>query len=155
MHSKTNISSARFARAAVAAIAVALVAACGSDSSTGPRNSNVAGTYDLTTVNGATLPYTVPHTTGTEIVEQATIMLNTDSTYLVNATGTVDGSESTIAADAGHYTVTGSQVTFTSTIISSAQYTASATSSGLTATIPGAFVGSSDISFTLVFAKAS
>jgi hypothetical protein len=155
MHSKTNISSARFVRAAVAAVAVALVAACGSDSSTGPRNANVAGTYDLTTVNGAALPYTVPHTTGTEIVEQATIMLNTDSTYLVNAMGTVDGSESTIAADAGNYTVTGSQVTFTSTIISSAQYTASATSSGLTATIPGAFVGSSDISFTLVFAKTS
>jgi hypothetical protein len=154
MHSKTNISSARFVRAAVVAVAVALLAACGSDSSTGPRNATVAGTYDLTTVNGATLPYTVPHTTGTEIVEQATITLNTDSTYSVLANGTVDGSQSTIAADAGHYTVSGSQVTFTSTLISSAQYTATATSSTLTATIPGAFVGSSDISFTLVFTKA-
>jgi hypothetical protein len=155
MHSKTNFSSARFARAAVAAAAVALLAACGGDNSTGPQNANVAGTYNLTTVNGAALPYTVPHTTGTEIVEEASATLNADSTYSVLATGTVDGSTSTIAADAGHYTVSGSQVTFTSTIISSAQYTASATSSTLTATIPGAFVGSSDISFTLVFAKAS
>ncbi|MDB4912074.1 MAG: hypothetical protein JWO39_2897 [Gemmatimonadetes bacterium] len=155
MHSMTNISSSRFARAAVAAVAVALLAACGSDSSTGTRNANVAGTYNLSTVNSSALPYTVPHTTDPEVVEQASITLNTDSTYAVLATGTVNGSSSTIAADAGHYTVTGSQVTFTSTIITSAQYTASATSSGLTATIPGAFVGSSDISFTLVFTKAS
>jgi hypothetical protein len=154
MHSKSNFSSARFARAAVAVVTVALLAACGSDS-TGPRNSNVAGTYDLATVNGASLPYTVPNTTGTIVVQQASITLNTDSTYSVLATGTSDGSASTIAADAGHYTVTGSQVTFTSTIITSAQYTASATSSGLTATIPGAFVGSTDISFTLAFTKAS
>jgi hypothetical protein len=154
MHSKANISSARFARAAVAAAAVALLAACGSDS-TGPSNANVVGTYNLTTVNGATLPYTVPNTTGTEIVEQATATLSPDSTYSVHANGTVNGSSSSIAADVGHYTVSGSQVTFTSTIISSAQYTASATSSTLTATIPGAFVGSSDISFTLVFTKAS
>lgn len=155
MHSKTHISSARFARAARAAIAIALLAACGSDGSTGPRNANVAGAYDLTTVNGASLPYTVPNTTGKVVVEHATITLNTDSTYTVLATGTSNGSESTIAADAGHYVVTGSQVTFTSTIITSAQYTASATSTALTATIPGAFIGSSDISFSLVFTKTS
>ena len=157
MHSKTNISSVRFARAAVAAVAVvavALLAACGSDS-TGPRTANVAGAYDLTTVNGASLPFTVPNTTGTIIVEEATITLNTDSTYAVLASGTSDGSESTIAADAGHYTVSGSQVTFTSSLVASTQYTANATSSGLSATVPGAFVGSSDNSFTLVFTKAS
>jgi Lipocalin-like domain len=153
MHSKMTFSSARFARVAIAAVAVALLAACGSDS-TGPKNVNVAGTYDLTSVNGSALPYTVPNTGGnTEIVQQATITLNTDSTYAVNATGTVNGSTSTIAADAGHYTVGGSQVTFTSTIISNAHYTASATSSTLTATVPGAFVGSSDASFSLVFNK--
>jgi hypothetical protein len=155
MHSNTNRSSARFLRAAAAVVAVALLAACGSDS-TGPNDANVAGGYALTTVNGSALPYTVPNTGGnTEIVEQATITLNTDSTYAVNATGTVNGSTSTIAADAGHYTVAGSQVTFTSSLISSAQYTASATSSTLTATIPGAFVGSSEVSFSLVFAKTS
>jgi hypothetical protein len=154
MQSKTKISSARFARAAVVAAAVAFLAACGSDS-TAPRNASVAGTYGLTTVNGASLPYTVPNTTGTEIVQDATITLNTDSTYSVLANGTVNGSTSTIAADAGHYTVGGSQVTFTSTIFSGGQFTGNVTGSTLSATIPGAFVGSRDVSFTLVFAKAS
>ena len=159
MRSKMNILSARLVRAAAGVAAVAMLAACGS-SSTGPNNANVAGTYTLNTVNGATLPYTVPNTgTDVEIVQGATITITGDSTYAVNATGTLNGSPSTLVTDVGHYSVSGNQVTFTSTIISGANYSASVSGSGigttLTTSIGGAFVGSSDVSFTLVFTRSS
>jgi hypothetical protein len=159
MHSKSNCSSSRFLRGVVAAAAVALLAACGSDS-TGPRNANVAGTYTLNTVNGASLPYTVPNTgDNVEIVQAATITLNGDSTYAVNATGTLNGSAGTLVTDAGSYSVAGTQVTFTSTAIPGAHYTAVASGTGtsttLTTMIAGAFVGSSDLSFTLVLNRTS
>jgi len=155
MLSTSNISSLRSAKGAVATMAVVLLAACGSDS-TGPHNANVAGTYNLTTVNGAGLPFTVPHTGDhTEIVQSATITLTSDSTYTVLVTGTVDNAEpGVLGTDAGHYAVSGSQVTFTSTIIESGHYTAIVNGTTLTATIPGVFVGSSDISFSLVFTKS-
>ncbi|MEP7065620.1 MAG: hypothetical protein ABI889_06270 [Gemmatimonadota bacterium] len=158
MRSTKNYPSARFMRAMMAAASVAMLAACGSDS-TGPKNAGVQGTYTLLSVNGSPLPYTVPNTgEDVRIVQDATITLGADSTYAVHATGTENGSASTIVTDAGHYTVSGNQVTFTSTMISGAHYTANyATTPGsptLTATIAGLFVGSSDISFTLVFAKS-
>jgi ABC-type oligopeptide transport system substrate-binding subunit len=157
MQSNRKVSVVRFASAVVTAAAIAMVAACGSDS-TGPRNASATGTYDLTAVNGASLPYTVPNTgEDVEIVQDGTITLSADSTYAASATGTFNGSESTLVVDAGTYSVSGTQVTFTSTAIPGAHYTASiangGTSQSLTATIAGAFVGSSDTSFTLTFAK--
>jgi ABC-type oligopeptide transport system substrate-binding subunit len=159
MGSKMKISSVRLARTAIAAAAIALLSACGSDS-TGPKTANVTGTYSLTQVNGASLPYTVPNTgNDVEVVQDGTITLSADSTYTASATGTFDGSGSTLVTDAGTYSVSGTQVTFTSTAIPGAQYTGSIAGSGtsesLTATIAGAFVGSSDLSFTLLFAKSS
>ena len=154
MRSMSNISSVRFARFAIAATAVALLAACGSDS-TGPKNANVAGTYNLTTVNGQSLPFTVTNTgEDVEVVQDATITLTSDSTYAVSANGTLNGSDATLLTDAGHYVVSGNQVTFTSTIFTGGHYTANATGTTLTASIPGAIVGSSDISFSLVFTKS-
>ena len=44
-------------RVAVSVAALAMLAACGSDASTGVRAA-VAGTYQLSTVNGAPLPFT-------------------------------------------------------------------------------------------------
>jgi hypothetical protein len=155
MRSMSNVSSVRFARFAFAAAVVALFAGCGSDS-TGPKNANVAGTYSLTTVNGQSLPFTVTNTgEDVEIVQDATITLTSDSTYSVSANGTLNGSDATLLTDAGHYVVSGNQITFTSTIFTGGHYTASFTSGpssrSLTATIPGAVVGSSDISFSLLF----
>jgi len=157
MRSKSNSSAPRFLRGAIAAAAVVLLAACGSDS-TGPKNANVAGTYTRSTVNGASLPYTVPNTgAAVEIVQAATITLTGDSAYTVNATGTVNGSAGTLLTDAGHYSVAGSQVTFTSTAIPGAHYTAVASGTGastvLTTSIAGAIVNSTDLSFTLVLNK--
>jgi ABC-type oligopeptide transport system substrate-binding subunit len=155
MHMKRRFASARAAKVVIAAAAVAMLAACGSDS-TGPRNTNVAGTYDLSTVDGSSLPYTVPNTgDNTEIVQNATITLNADSTYSAIANGTENGESSVVIADEGHYSVSGSQVTFTSTVIEGGNYTGNVSGSTLTVTIVGAFVGSSDASFSLVFTKTS
>ncbi|HEY2898141.1 MAG TPA: lipocalin family protein [Gemmatimonadaceae bacterium] len=159
MQSNRKVSFARFATITVTAAVVVLVAACGSDS-TGPRTASVTGTYDLTAVNGSSLPYTVPNTgEDVEIVQNGTITLSADSTYEASATGTLNGSGSTLVTDAGTYSVSGAQVTFTSIAIPGAHYTASIAGSGtsqtLTATIAGAFVGSSDLSFLLTFAKSS
>jgi hypothetical protein len=155
MHMKMRISSARAARIAIAAAAVALLGACGSDS-TGPKNSNVQGTYALTTVDGSSLPFTIPNTgANTEVVENATVTLTSDSTYTAVANGTANNEPTTIITDQGHYSVSGSQVTFTSTVIQGGNYTGSVSGSTLTVTIIGAFVGSSNTSFSLAFTKTT
>jgi hypothetical protein len=155
MHMKMRISSARAARVAIAAAAVALLGACGSDS-TGPKNTNVAGTYTLSTVDGSSLPFTVPNTgDNTEIVQNAMVTLNSDSSYTAVANGTENGESTTIITDTGNYSVSGSQVTFTSTVIPSGNYTGSVSGSTLTVTIIGAFVGSTNGSFSLAFTKTS
>jgi len=153
MHMKMRTASARALRFAIAAATVAMLAACGSDS-TGPRNTNVSGTYALTTVDGSSLPFTIPNTgDNTEIVNNATVTLNSDSSYTAVANGTENGADATIITDAGHYSVSGSQVTFTSSVIQGGNYTGSVSGSTLTVTIIGAFVGSSNTSFSLAFTK--
>lgn len=155
MHMKMRITSARATRVAIAAAAVALLGACGSDS-TGPHNANVTGTYALSTVDGASLPFTVPNTgDNTVIVQSAAIMLNDDSTYSAVASGTENGEPTSIITDEGNYSVSGSQVTFTSTVIQGGHYTGNVSGTTLTVTIIGAFVGSTNSSFSLVFTKGT
>ena len=155
MHMTMKILSARATRIAIAAAAVALLGACGSDS-TGPRNTNVSGTYALTTVDGSSLPFTIPNTgDNTVIVENATVTLNADSSYTAVASGTENGDPATIITDAGHYSVSGSQVTFTSSVIQGGNYTGTVSGSTLTVSIIGAFVGSTNTSFSLAFTKST
>ena len=151
-------SHSRVARAVGALTFVAVVAtlaACGSDkkSSTGP--TDVSGTYSLVTIDGSTLPYTVPNVPEhTIVITSGTIILNSDHSYTVGGTGTSDdGDPQQVIADAGTYAVSGSTVTFTSSSTPGAIYTATATSTTLTATAPGGFAGSTNTSFTLVLNK--
>jgi hypothetical protein len=155
MHTTMKRRAARFATAAAAAGTIALLGACGSDS-TGPSNANVAGTYSLSTVDGSSLPFTVPNTgDNTEIVQSATITLTSDSTYSAVASGTENGESTTIITDAGSYSVSGSQVTFTSSVIQGGNYTGTVSGSTLTVSIIGAFVGSTNNSFSLAFTKTT
>ena len=156
-----NLSSrSRAVRSAAALALVALVAtlaACGSDkkSTTGP--SDVTGTYSLATIDGNTLPFTVPNVPDhTIIIQSGSIVLNSDHSYTVGGAGTSDGGDpQQVIADAGTYAVSGSTVTFTSTAHPPAIYHATATSTTLTATAPGGFAGSTNTSFTLVLNKAT
>jgi len=136
------------------ALAVATLAACGSDKKvTGP--TDVAGTYSLSTVDGNSLPFTVPNNPNhTVVVQSATMTLGADHSYTLSGTGTSDGGPSTqVVADAGTYAFSGSTVTFTSTTYTGLIYAGTATTTTITETVPGAFGGSTNSSFTLVFNK--
>jgi hypothetical protein len=82
--------------------------------------------------------------------------LGADNSYTLAGTGTSDGGASTqVVADAGTYAFSGSTVTFTSTTYAGLVYSGTATSSAITETVPGAFGGSTNTSFNLVFNKTS
>jgi hypothetical protein len=135
------------------ALAVAL-AACGSDSPTGPKD--VPGTYLLRTINGNALPFTVPNTLDhTIVINSVTATLNGNDTYAVAGTGTQDENASTVITDAGTYTQSGSTLHFTSAAFQGAVYTASAKTDTVTVTLPGGFVNSSNGTFALLFVKGS
>jgi hypothetical protein len=137
--------------------AVATLAACGSDTTNGTGPMDVSGTYSLTTVDGDPLPFTIPNPIEhTIVINSATATLGTDHSYTISGIGTEAGGDpGEVVADEGTYAVSGNTVTFTSSTFGGASYTASATSSSLTATVPGAFAGSSNSSFDLVFDKGT
>jgi hypothetical protein len=155
--SVTRNAAIRYARLAMSVAAVAFLAACGSDNNgtTGP--SDVTGAYNLSSVNSTSLPYTVPDVNddGDEVVQAGQVVLNSDMTYTVQGTGTFNGSDSQLVSDHGTYTHSGSHVTFTSDVIEGGSYTATVTSTTLTATVPGLVLDSSDTSFTLLFTKST
>ncbi|MDQ2931604.1 MAG: hypothetical protein M3Y05_12435 [Gemmatimonadota bacterium] len=145
-----------FARPFLALAFVAGLAACGSNynNSTGPGDVN--GTYTLQSVGGNSLPYTFPNSNDHIVVSSATLVLSSNHTYTVSAAGSANGTPGgNVIADAGTYAVSGSTVTFTSTTFSGAQYTAAATSTSITASAPGAFVQSSNTSFSFLFEKSN
>jgi len=137
--------------------AVATLAACGSDTTNGTGPMDVSGTYALTTVNGSDLPFTIPNTPEhTIVITSATATLGADNSYTISGQGTEDGGDpEEVVADAGTYSVSGSTITFTSSTFGGASYTAAATSISFSATVPGAFAGSGDPSFALVFEKST
>jgi hypothetical protein len=144
----------RPASALALAAVVATLAACGSAKKvTGP--TDVVGTYALATIDGSSLPYTVPNNPDhTIVIQSGTVTLNSDHSYTIGGTGTSDGGDpQQVIADAGTYAFSGSTVTFTSTAHSGLIYTATATTTTLTETVPGAFAGSTNTSFTLVLNK--
>jgi len=141
---------------ALAVVAVvATLAACGSDKKTTTGPTDVTGTYSLVSVDGNSLPFTVPNVPEhTIVITSGTIILNSDHSYTVGGTGTSDdGDPQQVIADAGTYAVSGSTVTFTSSAHPPAIYTATATSTTLNATAPGGFAGSTNTSFSLVLNK--
>lgn len=143
----------RFLRSAAALLVVACLAACGSDS-TAPRD--VGGSYTLSTIDGSALPFTVPNSPPHAIISSAFVVLAADKTYTYQASGSLDGVGSgDVADDHGTYTVSGSTVTFTSIKYNGSRYTANASSTQLTPTVPGAIVNSDNLSFTLVFDKTN
>ncbi|HEV7704958.1 MAG TPA: hypothetical protein VGO46_11735 [Gemmatimonadaceae bacterium] len=149
-------SSARFVRPFVLASMFAALAACGSDSSGPGQDADVSGQYDLVTVDGHTLPYTIPNTEHVLVVASASVLFSDNGTYEASVRGTDDDSEEEeVAADNGTFTVAGNTVTLHSAVFFSS-YQASVASNGeVTATVPGLLVGSSNATLALKFAKAS
>jgi hypothetical protein len=100
--------------AVVCTAAMAFVAGCGSDSPTTPTQASVAGTWNLTTVNGAQLPYTLQAANPkTEVLgDQLVVLANgtfTESTQLRYTSGTTVTTET--VPDGGTYTLNGTSAT--------------------------------------------
>ena len=91
--------------------ALAVCLGCGSDSSTSPTGSSIAGTWALQTVNGSPLPFTLAQQ-GTNKTEVLSDIATADShgayTDITTIRITINGVASTQSIpDAGTYTLNG------------------------------------------------
>ena len=122
-------------------------AACGGDKTTSPTNE--FGHYTLLTVNGQNLPFTLTGTArGTVVIQSASIDLSAATSassgkpvYLAGVSGTANGQAQQLLADNGTYTLTGTSVTFTSSIVPTVQYAGVVNGNQLTLTLPGLLFG--------------
>ena len=99
------------------AASLCAAAACGSDSPAAPTLASVAGTWNLQTVNGVSLPLVLSQTS-TEKHELTALTFDATSTGTFTETDsyrdTVNGVVSTSSTgDSGTYTINGSSITFT------------------------------------------
>jgi hypothetical protein len=103
-----------------AALALAAVAACGSDTSTNPNNDAVEGSYSLHTVNGQPLPYTVQGNGVTIVLTSDVLTVSEDGSWKETITyrQTSDGVTTNEAdADAGSWTRVANTITFESSAV--------------------------------------
>jgi hypothetical protein len=95
-------------------LATTLLAGCGSDTSTGPRQT-IVGTWSLQSINGAALPYVAQTDVGTIEILGDRIVVSADGTFtdalVVRVTSNTNVVTSTIN-DTGNYTVNGTAVEF-------------------------------------------
>jgi Lipocalin-like domain len=100
--------------AIVCTAATVLFAGCDSDDSTGPTQSSVAGTWNLTTVNGSPLPFTIQVTPKIEVLSDQ-LVVSANGTFTESTqTRTTNGTAVTLATvpDGGTYSLSGTAVTF-------------------------------------------
>lgn len=100
-------------------VALAVAVACGSDSTTQPTVASVAGTWNLQSVNGSPLPFTLTQT-GSDRLELLSdvVTANANGTYteVAQFRTTVNGQSSTSTeSDAGTFTLNGTAVSLTGT----------------------------------------
>ena len=133
----------------LAALPLALMA-CGSDSDNTPTIVSLAGTWNLTTANGAALPFTISNTGGTKVE-----LLS--ASVVVTSTGTFTGTES-IRTTVGTGTPTTSNLPLAGTISASGTLV-TVTLTGSTA-VQGTLTGTTQFSYkdpttqaTFVFVK--
>ena len=87
--------------------------ACGSDDSTTPTQSSVAGTWNLQTINGSALPFTVATSPAKIEVLSDVVNVSSNGTYTSSEqTRTTIGTQVTTntSTDAGTYTLNGNNV---------------------------------------------
>jgi len=148
-------SSARFVHPLLLASSIALLAACGSDSSGPADDADVSGQYNLVTVDGHSLPDTIPNTEHVLVIAAANVLFSDNGTYEASVTGTDDDSEEQeIAADNGTFVVSGNTITLHSAVFFSSYQATVASNGEVTATVPGAFVSSGNATIALKFSKA-
>lgn len=100
----------------VAALAVTVAAACGSDSPTQPTQASFAGSWSLQTVNGSALPFTAAQN-GADKLDILTDVFTASSAgtfdEMATTRTTINGLASIdTLADSGTYVISGGTVTF-------------------------------------------
>jgi hypothetical protein len=100
---------------ALAAITAVCALACG-DSNSVPTGADLAGTYDLQTVDGQAVPYNLPIEEGVDsvVLTSATLQLTTSTWLFTPTVHVVSGAGSTTLQNTagGTYTQSGSTLTF-------------------------------------------
>lgn len=119
--------------AIVCTVATVLVAGCNTDETTVPTDNAFVGTWSLSTVNGAPLPYTIQATPKIELVGDQ-LVVSASGTFAVSSqlritNGTTITTQT--ASDGGTYSVNGTEATF----IFNGGTTGDATVSGNTLTV--------------------
>ena len=99
-------------------VALAVAVACGSDSTTQPTMTSVAGTWTLQSVNGGPLPFTLTQT-GSDKLELLSdvVTANSNGTYteVAQFRTTINGQATTnTETDAGTFTLNGTAVNLSS-----------------------------------------
>jgi hypothetical protein len=103
----------------LAAVAFLALTACGSDNVTDPITGSIAGVYPLKTVNGSTLPYTLPGGTASNntTVTADVITMNDNGTWseVFSYRETVNGSTTNQSdTDGGTFFRSGANITLSS-----------------------------------------
>jgi hypothetical protein len=103
-------------RKILALVALALVASCGGSDSTNPTNASIAGTWNLSTVNGAGLPFVFQASNPKiELLNDqiiASVAGTFTETYNIRFTSTTGQVTQEAGADAGTYTISGTAISF-------------------------------------------
>ena len=131
------------------------LAGCGGDSTS---VQSEVGTYNIVSVNGQSLPFTITGTLrGTVVITSGSITLShtgSNSQYGAIVTGTAGGvGQQQLIADAGAYALTGGTVTFTSSVGTGVQYVGSMTGNDISVALPGALFGTTG-TVTIVVRKS-
>jgi hypothetical protein len=129
------------------------LAGCGSDSTTGTQSE--VGTYNIVSVNGQSLPFTITGTLrGTVVISGGSISLartGTNSQYGAVVTGTAGGvGPQQLIADAGSYSLSGGTITFTSSLGVGVQYVGAVSGNDISIALPGALFGTTGTMTLLV-----
>ena len=97
------------------ALAAVTLAGCGSDTSLGPTHASISGTWNLTTIDGLSLPYVAQAANPKIEVLSDQLLVDADGTFTESAQlrFTTGSTVTTQAYDAsGTYTVSGTKASF-------------------------------------------
>jgi len=131
------------------------LAGCGSDSTS---VQSEVGVYNVVSVNGQSLPFTISGTLrGTVVITSGSMTLShtgSNSQYGALITGTAGGvGPQQLVADAGSYAVTGATVTFSSSLATGVQYVGSMNGNDISIALPGPLFGTTG-TITIVVRKS-
>jgi len=140
-------SFARLTRSSlVFVIAMASLASCQHD-----LLASIDHSWQLSTVNGSALPYTVPHSAPAIIITAGHAEIGGDGNYQFTFTGTSDGADGSVGSDNGAWSIHSSSFLFNSSDVDIDSYIAALSSGSFDVALPGQIVHSTDEAVDMVF----